>query len=623
MQDSFRRRVLRLLLIAVLSAGALLLLAAAGIAHEADLQCRTIAGAEFCTHGDDPLSAPPERGRGPGPVALSHDPVAGLDLPVDVGCFGDGRSGARVQAVYARLRGTPSRLSAVLPRIRGYAAKADLYVNQSAAQRGTGRRIRFVTAGCRLKVIEVRVGADTGHVFDVVEDLRRQGYTRRDRKYLVWVDDGSPIGLENGGYCVGQGTSWDDERRGQRNINNVESGYTYIPPGCWGGQVELHELLHTLGAVQLGAPNASDYGHCTDAVDIMCYEDGPDTRLRAACPDALPTQVDCGHDDYFNPRPRDGSYLDRHWNVARSRFLQSVPRLPSAPVVTLPPRADRVTGLEWPLRASSRAAGSRRIRSWRWTSTNTACPLSGARTARPRVACAADAFGDVGLTVVVRDSAGGVNFSLLNVTPTVPRSPRPVRLDLEATPATAAAGVPVTVRLSATDAATGQAVLGLPAYLYADTGYSATPPTPDLPYAPELGRGGLTVTQTVFDDVEYRASTQRTSTWAAAEDTARVEVARSVTATAIESADGSVQITGVATPAGQTVRLEELVEGEWLDVDYTRAGDDGAYAFLAFPWVPTTYRVVVEGPLHWSTAAVSQNLAVTGTVADVAPAPEG
>ena len=60
----------------------------------------------------------------------------------------------------------------------------------------------------------------------------------------------------------------------------------------------------------------------------MCYPDGSpeaagynDDRLPASAAAAIPQTYDCGHDDYFNPDPAAGSYLDTHWNVYTSAFM--------------------------------------------------------------------------------------------------------------------------------------------------------------------------------------------------------------------------------------------------------------------------------------------------------------
>ena len=91
-------------------------------------------------------------------------------------------------------------------------------------------------------------------------------------------------------------------------------------------QQALHEVFHTLGAVQNSAPNATGGLHCNDGFDLMCYADSPDPKSvqRNACePLTYPFSgaLDCNGDDYFNPSPAPGSYLATHWNTYSSPFL--------------------------------------------------------------------------------------------------------------------------------------------------------------------------------------------------------------------------------------------------------------------------------------------------------------
>ena len=74
----------------------------------------------------------------------------------------------------------------------------------------------------------------------------------------------------------------------------------------------LHELSHTMGAVQDEPPTSSGAGHCVDGLDIMCYDDGGPFGARysaAPCPDpvapeaAEDEQFDCNGDTYFHPAP--------------------------------------------------------------------------------------------------------------------------------------------------------------------------------------------------------------------------------------------------------------------------------------------------------------------------------
>jgi hypothetical protein len=58
----------------------------------------------------------------------------------------------------------------------------------------------------------------------------------------------------------------------------------------------------------------------------MCYleDSGASHPMRNDCPrigGAIPQVYDCGHDDYFNPKPPAGSYLATHWNIYDNAFL--------------------------------------------------------------------------------------------------------------------------------------------------------------------------------------------------------------------------------------------------------------------------------------------------------------
>jgi hypothetical protein len=98
--------------------------------------------------------------------------------------------------------------------------------------------------------------------------------------------------------------------------------YARVDGPCW-HNAELHEIFHTLGAVQPDTPHHSAARHCTDEVDVMCYDDdasGPVT-MTTVCPPEHEVLLDCGHDDYFSTDPPTGSYLAGHWNTAGSSFL--------------------------------------------------------------------------------------------------------------------------------------------------------------------------------------------------------------------------------------------------------------------------------------------------------------
>ena len=299
-----------------------------------------------CTHGPDP--APP--GVDPSvpwmPGARSSEPQRAVAAATtgNVPCYGDGESGDRVQAIYSYPADRPDRYATVAPSIVRWAAEMDGVFNTSARQTGGERHVRFVTdSNCNLVVLKVRLSSlGDDSIENTISELAAQGYSRSDRKYLVWNDSNVLCGIA--GYYI-------DDRDSAANANNggAPGQVGRIDSGCWGlasqGQsIEAHELMHTLGAVQPSAPNATSLGHCTDEADRMCYADGsPGVTLRNVCPLANEPFFDCGKDDYFSTAPARGGYLDTHWNTADSAFLAVTPpeTITTAPTASPSPTASR------------------------------------------------------------------------------------------------------------------------------------------------------------------------------------------------------------------------------------------------------------------------------------------
>jgi hypothetical protein len=251
-----------------------------------------------------------------------------------IGCIGNGVSGSRVQAIYAVPANLTDRSSTVVPAIRAtYAPQVEWQFSQSAAETGGEAHVIFVTepdpagGACRLSVPVVhltRVGDDTFAA--TISELKALGYDRPDRKYLVWTD--SPV-------LCGVANFHPDPRPGLDNMNNgSEAMYARVDPACW-GVAEGHELMHTLGAVQPGAPHEAGV-HCWDEVDNMCYDhdtgSGPPVTV---CPGRNNALFDCNHDDYFYAGvPPVSNWLATHWNTFNSSWILGGPLPGLAPPPT-------------------------------------------------------------------------------------------------------------------------------------------------------------------------------------------------------------------------------------------------------------------------------------------------
>ena len=179
----------------------------------------------------------------------------------------------------------------------------------------------------------------------VLADIQSHLPDRRGVNYLVFVDFALPVLSAAAG-------SWaqDDSPWGTNAANmTAHSRYAYLQGGGddffgseqlasqYADQL-LHEVLHTLGAVQPSAPHFSGGAHCYQLYDVMCYtpKDGTSDVFLRECELSREAPnpgkpLDCGGDDYFNASPAPGSYLAAHWNLYNSGFLCKLGRCDQAP----------------------------------------------------------------------------------------------------------------------------------------------------------------------------------------------------------------------------------------------------------------------------------------------------
>lgn len=330
-----------------------------------------VGGAVLCSHGDDHHlhlhdGEQVAGSRTDGEESTARNRVAGGEAPAgtagpipsaDPRCLGDGSDGPRVELLYVHAAGSPDRSATLAGDLRRWAGQVEWTVTASAARAGGTRVVRWRTEsaadGCRIRIGRVALdGAALEDFNRMVEALAAHGYGRSDRRYLVFAD---------AEVMCGMATLSVDDRPGPGNQANVGTGYARVDRPCWNSgdhgtySVAAHELVHTLGAVQRSAPHATDGYHCSDEWDALCYVDGAGVSTTVACRDADGATsgegdgnnrlLDCGGDDYFNPDPPPGSYLDTHWNTADSVYLTGGDGSGTAPSVPDDPHG---RPMRWP-----------------------------------------------------------------------------------------------------------------------------------------------------------------------------------------------------------------------------------------------------------------------------------
>src|SRR5690606_35744883 len=112
-----------------------------------------------------------------------------------------------------------------------------------------------------------------------VTELRKAGVFPMDRNVLVFIDYAT-TSWGGGGMAEMLIDSRPDPAVSWHSLGGrtgvVYMGASPIPSTAGYGiaSTALHEIMHMLGAVQPDAPNSTTAGHCTDTVDLLCYDDG-------------------------------------------------------------------------------------------------------------------------------------------------------------------------------------------------------------------------------------------------------------------------------------------------------------------------------------------------------------
>jgi hypothetical protein len=158
--------------------------------------------------------------------------------------------------------------------------------------------------------------SDGGQWKVVNDELKTAGLTNASKKYLVWVDapQSDYCGMSTLPAGTARAASHPANGRTVSSINRY-----YDPADANGGFCSpvVHEMLHSMGAVQAAAPHYSA-GHCNDGTnDILC------AKLATYDP-SLGFYIDYGNDDYWDPAadPDAGSTAKLGWwTVNLNRFL--------------------------------------------------------------------------------------------------------------------------------------------------------------------------------------------------------------------------------------------------------------------------------------------------------------
>ena len=262
--------------------------------------------------------------QGPSQLTLPHPPPPAdqpryaADAVVNsrgIPCTGPYARGERhFRVFYAHLPGQADRFEELSGPLRADLAVTDAAAAETAGRTGGTRHLRLDTGpDCRLRIERVTLPGDLNPT-QIRMYLADAGALQGDEKAIVYADWMPAMRI------CGWSELFADEDPTERNRNNHGNTASVTYTGCLNAGTTGHEVMHALGAVQDGAPNASGNFHCTDEYDRMCYADGGGRPLTYVCPESYDQLFDCNHDDFFSLNPSPGSYLASNWNVANSSY---------------------------------------------------------------------------------------------------------------------------------------------------------------------------------------------------------------------------------------------------------------------------------------------------------------
>ncbi len=283
----------------------------------------TANGREIPTHGGDIAAG---LVWGYIPTTTDTDNALAAANPSSIACTANPRV-PHYRLVYTRPLGAADNSGTIVPAFRTEVYKASAFMQQQATVDAPGvtRKLRVLCSGGVpvVDVVQLAVGGASDDYASIVTALGAAGLTSAapaQARYLVYHD--GIIGPGTWGYGGQAATptqSTQDPFGAANGVGGVAATYAEsIGAPDW--LTILHETMHTMGAVQDGAPDSNGTAHCFDDHDVMCYDDGsgPTTVVCAYL------ELDCSGDTYFNAGTPSG-WLTAGWNVGKpmNRFIDA------------------------------------------------------------------------------------------------------------------------------------------------------------------------------------------------------------------------------------------------------------------------------------------------------------